>query len=50
MSNSKEIFKNTDKEVQLLVEKILAFVRKNRTARGTSVDKEIVRTIKEINS
>jgi hypothetical protein len=47
MSNSKQIFENTDKDVQQLVKKILAFVRKNRTARGSSVDKEIVRTIKE---
>ena len=50
MSKSKDVFTSAEKEVQNLVKKILALVRKNRSSRGSAVEKDILREIKEINS
>jgi hypothetical protein len=50
MSKSKEIFTNAEKDVQNLVKKILALVRKNRSSRGSAVEQDIVREVKEIST
>ena len=50
MSKSKDIFTSADKDVKNLVKKILALVRKNRSSRGSAVEKDIVREVKEIKS
>ena len=46
MSKSKEIFTNAEKDVQNLVKKILALVRRNRSSRGSAVEQDIVREVK----
>jgi hypothetical protein len=50
MSKSKEIFTNAEKDVQNLVKKILALVRRNRSSRGSAVEQDIVREVKEIST
>jgi hypothetical protein len=48
LSKSEKIFREADKDVQNLVRKILALVRKNRASRGASMEKDITREVKKI--